>query len=109
MKWLVDHQLPVALARALEARGQACRHVQDLGLEASSDESIWQVARAEGCVIVSKDDDFQALANRRGTPPQIVWVRIGNCRKSRLLDLFDRLLPDMKRELESGTAVVEIR
>ena len=109
MRLLVDQQLPIALARSLAAEGLDCAHVQDLGLDASSDAVIWHHARDHGFTIVSKDDDFQALANRHGPPPQVVWVRMGNCRKQALLDRFHRLLPALLQELQAGTAVVEIR
>ena len=73
---LVDNQLPVALARVLDANGWESIHVQDVGLEAADDRAIWQYALARNLVIVTKDEDFQALANRQGgIPPQVVWVQ----------------------------------
>ncbi|MTW20005.1 DUF5615 family PIN-like protein [Allochromatium palmeri] len=110
MKLLVDNQLPAALARFLEERGLVCRHVCDLGLDASDDRVIWELAQAEHWVIVTKDEDFTLLANRTGqTAPQVVWVRIGNCRKSVLLNAFDQALPDLIRLLEEGRTVIEMR
>ena len=61
-------------------------------------------------VLVSKDEDFQTLANRQGSiPPQVVWVRIGNCRKVALLEAFSRILPALLPMLDEGQAVVEVR
>lgn len=74
-----------------------------------SDEAIWTFASESGFAIVSKDDDFQILANRRGTPPQVVWVRLGNCRKDNLLSVFDRVLPEQVASVTDGCSVVEIR
>lgn len=60
--------------------------------------------------IVTKDEDFQALANRqRSIPPQVVWVRLGNCRTEALLTAFSKLLPDLQKSLSEGDPVVEIR
>ena len=60
--------------------------------------------------IVTKDEDFQILANRQGSiPPQVVWVRLGNCRKAILLDAFSRITPSLRDLLAAGNAVVEIR
>ena len=107
---LVDNQLPVALARFLHANGFECIHVQDVGLEADDDRSIWQYAKERSLTIISKDEDFQALANRQGAiPPQAVWVRLGNCRKPALLEAFSRILPALHESLAAGEAVVEIR
>ncbi|EQD33994.1 hypothetical protein B2A_12866, partial [mine drainage metagenome] len=41
MRFLVDAQLPPALARLLEDRGHQAEHVLDCGLERASDAAIW--------------------------------------------------------------------
>jgi predicted nuclease of predicted toxin-antitoxin system len=110
MSLLVDNQLPVALARYLGTHGWECIHVQDVGLEKVGDQEIWEYARARSLTIITKDEDFQALANRQGSvPPQVVWVRLGNCRKGALLEAFSKILPSLKELLAAGDAVVEIR
>jgi predicted nuclease of predicted toxin-antitoxin system len=40
MRFLVDAQLPPALARWIESQGQVAQHVADLGLADASDRSI---------------------------------------------------------------------
>lgn len=110
MKLLVDNQLPVALARYLAANGWECQHVQDIALDSSGDHVIWQVARERGLVIVTKDEDFQILSNQQGGgPPQVIWVRLGNCRKAALLEAFASVMPGLREMLEAGNAVIEIR
>ncbi|OFZ99546.1 MAG: hypothetical protein A3H35_01070 [Betaproteobacteria bacterium RIFCSPLOWO2_02_FULL_62_17] len=110
MTFLVDNQLPSALARYLAANGWECTHVQDVGLESAEDMTIWQYAKQRDLTIVTKDEDFQALANRQGSiPPQVVWVRLGNCRKAVLLDAFSQILPALREMLAAGDAVIEIR
>ena len=107
---LVDNQLPVALARYLSSHGLECIHVRDVEPDEASDRVIWEYAKARNLAIVTKDDDFQALANRQGSiPPQIVWVRLGNCRKLALLEVFSKILPSLKELLAAGESVVEIR
>lgn len=100
VRLLVDQQLPIALARWQSSQGLECVHVQDIGFDAASDATIWQHARAERFTILSKDDNFQVLANRHGSPPQVVWVRLGNCRKTGLLNRFPRILPDLLPAIE---------
>jgi len=110
MKLLVDNQLPAALARYLADHGFACRHVVDIGMDASDDREIWQLAKDEGLVIVTKDEDFVLMAARDGeAAPQVIWVRVGNCRKSALLAAFASVLPSLRRLLEDGNTVIEIR
>ena len=45
----------------------------------ASDREIWEHARDEGFVIVSKDNDFQQLSFVFGPPPKVIWIRRGNC------------------------------
>ncbi|MGH8503949.1 MAG: DUF5615 family PIN-like protein [Gammaproteobacteria bacterium] len=63
MHFLIDAQLPPALARWIEDHGYSARHVFDLGLATASDAAIWSHAAASETVIVTKDEDF---ARRRG-------------------------------------------
>ena len=109
MKFLVDNQLPVALARYLTSRGYECEHVEDAHLDRASDAEIWQYASQRGCVVVSKDEDFLYLAGRAETAARLVWVRLGNCRTGALLEAFERLWPRVEQALMGGEQVVEIR
>lgn len=108
MKLLVDNQLPEALAVFLNESGFEARHVRRLGLGAAPDERIWQFAKTGAWVIVTMDEDFQHLASRFGTPPQVIWVRLGNARRHALLAAFASVLPELRAGLESGTPVIEI-
>jgi predicted nuclease of predicted toxin-antitoxin system len=110
MKLLVDNQLPAALAWFLSTHGIDCQHVLDIGLESASDQTIWNHARKEGLVIVTKDEDFAQLADRQmSIPPQVLWIRIGNCRKAVLLNAIADVLPQIRDQLQNGHAVVEVR
>ncbi len=42
MRFLVDAQLPPALARWLTERGHHAQHVADIGMMAATDHQIWQ-------------------------------------------------------------------
>ena len=78
--------------------------------ERDDDRTIGQYAKERSLTIITKDEDFQALVNRQaGIPPQVVWVRLGNCRKVVLLEAFSKLLPALRDSLAAGDAVVEIR
>ena len=57
MRFLVDNQLPVALARFLAESGFECAHVLDLDLYQASDAAIWQYAEESCAVVVSKVRD----------------------------------------------------
>jgi predicted nuclease of predicted toxin-antitoxin system len=76
---LLDENLAPRLVTGLADLYPACAHVGDLGLAGASDRAIWQHARGHGFVIVSKDEDFQRFSILYGTPPKVVWIRLGNC------------------------------
>jgi predicted nuclease of predicted toxin-antitoxin system len=65
MRFLVDAQLPPALARRLAAQGHVAEHVSDHKLEGASDTAIWNFALGASAVTISKDEDF-ALEVRTG-------------------------------------------
>jgi predicted nuclease of predicted toxin-antitoxin system len=49
------------------------------------------------------------LASRAENAARLLWVRLGNCRTSALIEAFDRLWPRIEQALLSGERVVEIR
>ena len=109
MKFLVDTQLPRAVAHFLASRGHDCEHALDIGLARESDLKLWKYASENECIVVSKDEDFFHLASRAGAQARLVWVRVGNCRTSVLLAEIERLWSRIVRALEAGERVVEIR
>ena len=54
MHFLVDAQLPPALAKWLIGQGHVAAHVFELGLERADDRRIWDRALELGAVIVTK-------------------------------------------------------
>jgi predicted nuclease of predicted toxin-antitoxin system len=109
MRFVVDAQLPTALARALTARGHLAEHVTDVAPGDTLDGWIWDYALERGAVVVTKDSDFPDLVALREAAPGIVWIRVGNTRKQALLDWFLPQLETVLTLLESGTKVVELR
>jgi predicted nuclease of predicted toxin-antitoxin system len=109
VKFLVDNQLPAALAHFLTSRGHDAQHVLDLQMDEADDPDIWKYAASQDRALVSKDEDFLHLANRPGATGTFVWVRLGNCRKQVLLAAFERALPALVTALEEGLRVVEVR
>ena len=108
MKFLIDAQLPPALATALKAAGHDAMHVEDVGLRHAKDSVIWAHALAESRVIVTKDEDFPNRLLVATPAPQIVWLRVPNCSKRQLLRWLLPELPQIVRALEAGNALFEI-
>jgi predicted nuclease of predicted toxin-antitoxin system len=108
VRFLVDAQLPPALARWLTAQGHDAHHVFDLDLHQASDRAIWAEAVKSGAAILSKDEDFITLATLEPKGPQVVWVRAGNTTTRALLEWMTPLLPTIVEALERGEKVIEI-
>lgn len=109
MKFLVDNQLPQALAAYLAARGVDCQHVIEIGLAQVSDAGVCRYATAQNRVIITKDEDFFHLANEPKATFILIWVRLGNCRNEALLAAFEELWPRIEADLRSGNRIIEIR
>jgi predicted nuclease of predicted toxin-antitoxin system len=59
-----------------------------LDLESKSDSEIWQYAKDNGFVIVSRDSDFQERSLVAGHPPQVIWLKIPNQSKTITLNIL---------------------
>lgn len=108
MRWLVDAQLPPALARRIESLGYHAEHVQDCGLRDADDSVIWSYALGCDAVIITKDEDFAVRSYASKIAPVLVWLRIGNCSKKALFAWFEPLLPQIESRLQSGDKLIEI-
>jgi predicted nuclease of predicted toxin-antitoxin system len=109
MRWIVDAQLPPALAKLLSNCGHQAEHVEDAGLRNSSDTAIWDYALKHGAVIATKDEDFPSRALVARQTPVIVWLRIGNSSRKALISWFQPLLPDIEKRINAGETLIEIR
>jgi predicted nuclease of predicted toxin-antitoxin system len=68
-----------------------------VGLLAAADLAIWQHARDNGFILVSKDEDFHRMSVLFGPPPKVIWVRLGNCSTDDVV----RLLREHRDEIEA--------
>ena len=110
MKFLIDAQLPPALAVWLREAGHDAAHVEDVGLREAEDGPIWEHALQTAAVIVTKDEDFVARAARPSTtkPPVVVWLRVGNTTNSVLRTWFEPRLPGIVELVGQGHRLVEV-
>lgn len=88
MKLLFDENLSPKLVARLAAEYPGSAHVRDVGLRGRSDGEIWDFARTEGFVIVSKDTDFRERSYVEGFPPKTIWLELGNAGTDVVADLL---------------------
>ncbi len=78
MKLLLDHNLSHRLLDMLQAEFPDSTQVRLIGLAQASDRDIWEFAKANDFVLVTKDSDFYEFALLNGVPPKVVWLKCGN-------------------------------
>jgi predicted nuclease of predicted toxin-antitoxin system len=79
---LFDENLSGRLPRLLADVFPDSADVVGLGLSGATDRAIWDRAKADGFILVTKDEDFQRLSVLLGAPPKVIWIRLGNCAPS---------------------------
>jgi len=107
LRFLVDAQLPPALARQIASFGHDAEHVADCGLATAADAVIRAYAAKNGAVIVTKDEDF-VVREVLYKGPAVVWLRVGNTRRAQLLRRFEAEFGAIVDALERGETLVEI-
>lgn len=78
MKLLFDQNLSRQLPRLLADRYPESRHIREIGMRGSPDPRIWDYARENDFIIVTKDNDYRALNRNLGHPPKVVLITLGN-------------------------------
>lgn len=104
MRLLFDEQLSEELLQLLQDLFPDSLHVRRLGAGGSADSRVWDLAREHDCLLVTKDEDFHRLSVLRGPPPNVVWLRLGNCTTEDVADLLRRGVDDMKRFAQQDEA-----
>ena len=82
--------------------------LRDLGLRDAEDPEIFEAAKAQEAIVMTKDSDFVDLVDRLGSPPQIIWLTCGNTSNARLREILSETLPRALELLASGETLVEI-
>jgi predicted nuclease of predicted toxin-antitoxin system len=78
VKFLIDNQLPPALARCIQSELHAeAIHISDVKLQTAGDRDVWNYASTGGWILISKDEDFASIFSRTPTA-RLLWVRLGN-------------------------------
>ena len=110
MKLLFDEHLSHKLVRKLSDVFPDSKQVKELGLQNEDDLKIWEYAKANDFTIATKDADFIDIANVKGYPPYLIWIRSGNVRVKEIEQIFRnnaiRILNTFEK-LEAG--IVQIR
>jgi predicted nuclease of predicted toxin-antitoxin system len=89
MKFLIDAQLPVRLARFLQTAGYDVIHTKDLPQQNStSDNQINEISLQQKRIVISKDSDFVNSFLTMQKPYKLLLITTGNISNSELEAIF---------------------
>ena len=72
------------------------------------DHAVFEFARRHGYIIMTKDEDFAALATLIAQPASVVWLRLGNATNFSLRNWLGPLLPEILQRLAGGETLIEV-
>ena len=109
MKLWLDAQLSPRLADWLNQHyAVEATPVGRLGLHEATDDAIFDAARGEGAIVITKVRDFVQLLDRAGPPPQVVWITCGNTSNARMREILHQTFANAHSLLRAGEPIVEI-
>ena len=84
MKLLFDQNISFRITKFLYKSFPEAKHINEVGLQDSTDTNIWEFAKSNGYAIINFDSDYYDLSLIKGCPPKIIWLRIGNATTKRI-------------------------
>ena len=88
MSLLFDQNISFRIISKIETNFPEAKQVRQPGIKNHSDLEIWKYAKENKFTSVTFDANFFDLANLKGHPPKIIWLRFGNTRTDFLADLL---------------------
>ena len=108
MKFIIDAQLPPALARTLRALGCEAFAVRELGLREATDAQLWNYALQHGAAIVTKGEDFAQRCLYGQAQPVIVWLQVDNSSNPALPGRVLPFWPVIMQRLKRGDHLIKV-
>ena len=106
MKFLLDAQLPLRLARWMREQGHDVVHTKDLpDGNRTEDRDINRISLREQRAVVTKDGDFIDTLLLQQAPHRLVLISTGNISNGDLLELFEDNLDMIVSALEQAIFV----
>lgn len=88
MKLLLDENLSDRIILKIVDLYPDSVHVKTLELTNTDDSIIWNYAKDNDYVIISKDSDFHQRSILYGHPPKFIYLRIGNSPTSKIVNIL---------------------
>lgn len=86
--FLVDENLSPKIVKAISGTYDGSIHVEECDLSNSLDLSLWEYAKINSLIILTKDNDFHYMSNTFGCPPKVVRLTCGNKTTRSIIAIF---------------------
>lgn len=106
--WIDAHLSPALAPWLTETFNVEAYSVKYLGYRDAPDRVIFEAARNASAVVITKDSDFVSMLEQYGSPPQVLWLTLGNTTNARLKTVLAATFEEALTLLEAGEALIEI-
>jgi len=110
MKLLVDNNLSYKLIQPLQNLFPGTLHIQNALNSTADDLTVWNFAKTNNFIILTKDNDFDERSQLEGCPPKIIHLICGNKTTLHILNLIlwhkDEVIQFC--EIDSGNCIMKI-
>jgi len=107
MRFLLDMNLPPAVAEWLQSKGHDAVHIREIGLGRLPDREVFARAAEEGRIVVTFDLDFGEIAGLAGaTGATVLLLRLRLAHQDYLRQRLQAAIVEAAEALEAGATVV---
>lgn len=100
-KYLIDVNLPYYFQLW---NNPAFIHQKDIN-DTATDQDIWEYARQQELIIISKDKDFSLKLMAYGPPPKLIHRKFGNVKMKDFFHILTKCWPDVERLIQTHSLV----
>jgi predicted nuclease of predicted toxin-antitoxin system len=110
MKFLIDNNLSFKLVQPLQDLFPGTAHVRDSLSVNTDDLTIWNFAKQNDFVVLTKDNDFDERSQLEGCPPKLVHLICGNKTTLHILNLIISRKEDIEQfaEIDKDNCILKI-
>ena len=107
MRFLLDMNLPPAIAEWLQSKGHDAVHIREIGLGHLPDREVFARAAEEGWIVVTFDLDFGEIAGLAGaTGATVLLLRLRLVHQDYFRQRLQAAIVEAAEALEAGATVV---
>ncbi len=100
-KYLIDANLPYYFELW---HNENFLHLRDID-DSLPDHEVWNYAKANNLIIVTKDADFSARIMLSGPPPKVIHLRMGNMRMHEFHSFLSHVWEEVENLIETHKLV----